>query len=161
MKNPYLRKAKMQDVRFIHRILLYHSRQNLLLPRSNSELYNHLRDFFVIVSDDCEDVLGCGALSIVWEGLAEIRSLVLSEELRYRGFGRKLVDACLSEAVTLGIFKVFTLTYQDDFFARLGFTRINKDILPQKIWADCLRCPKYPDYCDEIAMIMDMESGQN
>lgn len=158
MESPYLRKARIQDVRYIHGILLQHSRQNLLLPRSYSELYSHLRDFFVIVSEDREGILGCCALSIVWEGLAEIRSLVLSEELRNRGFGRKIVDACLSEAVTLGIFRVFTLTYQADFFARLGFWKISKDTLPQKIWADCLRCPKYPDDCDEVAMLMDMES---
>ncbi len=158
MENPYLRKAKVQDVRFIHRMLLYHARQNLLLPRSYSELYGHLRDFFVVISDHHEGVLGCGALSIVWEGLAEVRSLVMSETLRNQGFGRKLVDACLSEAVTLGIFRVFTLTYQPAFFSHLGFEHISKDVLPQKIWADCLRCPKYPDDCDEVAMIMNMDS---
>lgn len=151
----FIRKARMNDVKAIHAILMDCSKQGLLLPRSYSDLYNHLRDHYVLVANETEEVLGCCALSIVWENLAEIRSLALVNRARGCGWGRKLVEACLSESVTLGIFRVFTLTYQADFFARLGFSLINKDTLPQKVWADCLRCPKFPD-CDETAMLMEM-----
>ena len=131
------------------------SKQELLLPRSYSDLYSHLRDYYVIARDQGPGIFGCCALSIVWENLAEVRSLAIVSDLRGQGWGRKLVESCLSEAITLGIFSVFTLTYQVAFFARLGFVEISKDVLPQKVWADCLRCPKFPD-CDETALLMEM-----
>jgi len=131
------------------------SKQELLLPRSYSDLYSHLRDYYVIARDQGPGIFGCCALSIVWENLAEVRSLAIVSDLRGQGWGRKLVESCLSEAITLGIYSVFTLTYQVAFFARLGFVEISKDVLPQKVWADCLRCPKFPD-CDETAMLMEM-----
>ena len=131
------------------------SKQELLLPRSYSDLYSHLRDHYVIAEAEGPEILGCCALSIVWDSLAEIRSLAIVSSLRGMGWGRKMVESCLSEAITLGIYKVFTLTYQVAFFKKLGFVEISKDVLPQKVWADCLRCPKFPD-CDETAMLMEM-----
>jgi amino-acid N-acetyltransferase len=65
------------------------------------------------------------------------------------------VEACLSDAVTLGIFRVFTLTYRPAFFERLGFAPVDKEQLPQKVWADCINCPKFPE-CDENALLMEM-----
>ena len=153
--NAYIRKARISDVKVIHKLLMHFSRQGFLLPRSFSELYSHLRDFFVVADRQTNEVYGCCALSIVWEDWAEIRSLAIGAELQGQGWGRNLVEACLSDAVTLGIYKVFTLTYQVNFFARLGFVEISKDVLPQKVWADCLRCPKFPE-CDEVAMLMEM-----
>ncbi len=150
-----MRKARIGDVKAIHGILMECSKQDLLLPRSYSDLYSHLRDYFVVAEDIGANIYGCCALSIVWENLAEIRSLAIVPEIRNMGWGGKLVESCLSEALTLGIYKVFTLTYQKTFFARQGFREITKDILPQKVWADCLNCPKFPD-CDEIAMLMEM-----
>lgn len=151
----FIRNARVQDVKSIHRLLMDCSRDGLLLPRPLNQLYCHLRDFYVIDPDDGSDIIGCCALSIFWEDLAEIRSLVVAPEARKGGWGRKLVDACVSEAVTLGIYKVFTLTYQMPFFAKLGFEEVSKDVLPQKIWADCINCPKFPE-CDEIAMLITL-----
>lgn len=162
----YLRKARIEDVKAIHGLLMDCSKQGLLLPRSFNQLYSHLRDFFVIAGRDPEEgiaplgggtepILGCCSLSICWEDLAEIRSLVVHERLRGAGWGRRLVEACLSDAVTLGIFRVFTLTYQTDFFRKLGFKDVSKDVLPQKVWSDCLNCPKFPE-CDENALLMEM-----
>jgi len=151
----YLRKARIQDVKAIHGLLMECARREMLLPRSYTELYSHLRDFYVLTRGDAKEVLGCCALSICWDDLAEIRSLVVRDDVQKLGWGRKLVDACLSEAVTLGAFKVFTLTYQRDFFAKMGFIEVNKEKLPQKVWADCIRCPKFPE-CDEISMLMEM-----
>ncbi len=150
----YLRKARIQDVRTIHALLMDCSKQGLLLPRSYNQLYSHLRDFFVLAQDQGA-ILGCCALSITWEELAEVRSLAVATECRGQGWGRRLVEACLSDAITLGIFRVFTLTYQTHFFERLGFQVVSKDNLPQKVWAECLHCPKFPD-CDEIAMSIEM-----
>ncbi|NJB66937.1 amino-acid N-acetyltransferase [Desulfobaculum xiamenense] len=153
--SSYIRKAMMQDVKAIHALLMSCASKGQLLPRSLSSLYSHLRDFHVLVDRDDERVLGCCALTIFWADHAEIRSLAVVEELKGRGFGRKLVESCLSEAVTLGVYKVFTLTYVSGFFARLGFEEVEKDVLPQKVWTDCLNCPKFPD-CDETAMLLVM-----
>ena len=155
-QNPlYLRKAIIQDVPAIHGLLMRAAKKELLLPRSYNELYSHLRDFYVVVQRESESPLGCCALTITWQDLAEIRSLVVDDTLHGRGWGRRLVEVCLSEAVTLGVYRVFTLTYVSEFFERLGFEYVTRDIFPQKVWADCLRCPKFPD-CDEIAMLMQM-----
>jgi len=150
-----LRKARIADVRAIHGLLMNTSEHDgLVLPRSFSQLYSHLRDFIVAVEDD--KVVGCCALSIIWENLAEIRSLVVDPAYRGRRLGRRLVEACLSESVTLGIYKVYTLTEVTDFFAHLDFVEENKDTLNQKIFIDCLNCPRFPDHCNEVAMIMNL-----
>ncbi|MCA1944439.1 MAG: N-acetyltransferase [Desulfovibrio sp.] len=151
----YIRKARIDDVKAIHGMLMDCSRSGLLLPRSYNELYSHLRDFFVLAPKDGGSIQACCALSITWDDLAELRSLVVSEALRGQGWGRRLVEACLSEAVTLGLFRIFTLTYQQTFFEKLGFQVVGKEVLPQKVWSDCLRCPKFPE-CDEIAMLLEV-----
>jgi len=131
------------------------SHRGELLPRSLNDLYGKLRDFYVLASRDDEVVHGCCALAICWEDIAEIRSLAVARELQKEGWGRRLAEACMSEAVLLGVYRVFTLTYVPGFFARLGFEEVAKDLLPQKIWADCLNCPKFPE-CDEIAMLLTL-----
>ncbi len=149
-----IRKARIEDVKIIHRLLIHQEEHDgLVLPRSYSQLYSHLRDFYV-TTDENDNVIGCCALNIIWENLAEIRSLVVLPEHRGKGLGRKLVDACLSEAVTLGIFKVYTLTVQTEFFAHLGFVNEEMNALNQKVFADCLNCPRFPDLCNEVAMVM-------
>lgn len=163
MSAPFLRKARMHDVKVIHHLLMTCSTQGLLLPRSLTQLYNCLREFYVLDPGDGGDIVGCCALSIVWEGLAEIRSLAVDESARCGGYGRKLVQECIDDARALGIYKIFTLTYQDAFFRKLGFSEVAKEVLPQKIWADCVNCPKFPE-CDEIAMLLELkpdESGEN
>ena len=149
---PLLRRATVADVKPIHAALLAASSQGLLLPRSLSHLYNHIREFFVL-EDAAGQVVGCSALSIVWEDLAEVCSLFVDESLRGKGYGRVLVNACIEDAKMLKTHRVFTLTYQTEFFAKVGFSEVGKDILPQKIWADCIHCAKFPD-CDEIAMLI-------
>ena len=151
MGQPFIRKARMQDVKAIHKLLMSCSNDGLLLPRPLNQLYSHLREFYVVDPDDGTDVVGCCSLAIMWEDLAEVRSLAVAESARKGGLGSKLVEACLSESVTLGIYKVFTLTYQVNFFQKLGFEVVQKDVLPQKVWADCINCPKFPE-CDETAM---------
>jgi amino-acid N-acetyltransferase len=115
------------------------------------DLYRHLREFYVL-ADIGGTVCGCCALAIVWEDIAEIRSLTVREDMRGQGLGRRLVHACMAEAADLGIPRVFTLTYKTEFFSKLGYRVVEKDVLPNKIWADCIHCAKFPD-CDEIAML--------
>ncbi|MEF2143945.1 MAG: N-acetyltransferase [Desulfovibrionaceae bacterium] len=151
-----IRKARISDVKGMHAMLLVNpEEEGLVLPRSFNQLYTLLRDFFVVVEKESGTLAGCCALSICWDELAEVRSLVVLREYRGHGLGRKLVEACLSEAVTLGLYKVFVLSNTPDFFAHLGFREVPKDVLPQKVWADCLNCPKFPD-CDEIALMLKL-----
>ena len=150
--NVKVRKALTADVKAIHMALLSAAGAGLLLPRSLSDLYGHVRDFIVLEGPD-GSISGFCALAVLWEDTSEIRSLLLEERLRGRGLGRILVEACLEEARALGTPKVFTLTYQTEFFSRLGFAEMSKESLSQKIWVDCVHCPKFPDACDETAMV--------
>jgi amino-acid N-acetyltransferase len=154
MMHMPVRKARMPDVRNIHGLLLGSTGEGTLLPRSLSDIYGHLRDFFVLHDQD-GSLVGCAALTIVWENLAEIRSLFIDPGKRTCGGGSLLVNACLEEAAQLGLNKVFALTYRVDFFARHGFRPVSKDVLPQKVWMDCIHCPKFPD-CDETAVLLEM-----
>ncbi len=151
-----IRKALIQDVKPIHKLLGYYADQGLLLPRSLSELYDHLRDHFVVEDRSSQNsIIGVSALGICWEDLAEIRSLAIAKNEQGKGLGSQLVETCLEEARSLGLKRVFTLSYVPDFFSKLGFKEVEKSVLPHKIWGDCLKCPKFPD-CDETAMMIDL-----
>ncbi|HPW35242.1 MAG: Amino-acid acetyltransferase [Syntrophorhabdus sp. PtaB.Bin027] len=145
-----LRKASIKDIKSIHSIVNSAAAKGEMLARSLGELYDNMRDYFVY--EERGKVIGAGALHICWEDLAEIRSLCVTESSRGKGIGRMLVEACMEEAKELNIAKVFLLTYQEEFFGKCGFTLVDKKELPQKIWSDCIRCPKFPE-CDEIAMM--------
>ncbi len=149
MQSIKVKKARIKDAHNIHKLINYYAEKGLLLPRSLSEIYEHIRDYIILEKNG--DIKGVCALGICWEDLAEIRSLAISPESRDKGFGSKLVQECIIEARELGIKKIFILTYAPKFFAKFGFKKIKKTSLPHKIWADCLKCPKFPD-CDEIAM---------
>ena len=154
MNDLRLRKARVGDVKDIQALLRDSAGQGQLLPRALTHLYKHVRDFYVAELDDGRLAACCG-LSIVWEDLAEIRSLVVEDSFRRHGLGRRIVLECLGEAGALGVRRAFALTYQAGFFLKLGFVEVDKDVLPQKIWADCIHCPKYPD-CDETAVLLDL-----
>jgi amino-acid N-acetyltransferase len=148
-----IRKAKLDDIKEIQRLIKVHAPRGGILPRSLSELYDHLRDFFVFIRS--RKVIGICALHICWDDLAEIRSLAVEEEDQSKGIGAKLVKACLRESKLLGVKRVFALTYQSEFFERLGFKKVDKSALPHKIWTDCLKCVKFPD-CDETALLKEL-----
>jgi amino-acid N-acetyltransferase len=148
-----IRKAKIADVKDIQKLLTSYASRGQMLSRSLSELYDSLRDFYIF--EDEGRVLGTSALHIVWEDLAEVRSVAVAEDSGRRGIGSQVVGACLEEARALGLKRVFCLTYKRDFFAKFGFVVVDKSELPHKVWGDCIKCVKFPD-CDEIAMILDL-----
>jgi len=154
MENRMIRKARLDDIKEIQRIIKQYAPRGGILARSLSELYDHLRDFFVFLRR--QKVVGICALHICWDDLAEIRSLAVEEKDQKKGIGAKLVKACLEESRQLGVKRVFALTYEPDFFERLGFRKVDKAVLPHKIWTDCLKCVKFPD-CDEIALLKELD----
>ncbi len=149
-----IRKAKIVDVRNMHKLLYQFSETKELLPRSISELYENLQQFYV--ADDRGQLVGCCALAVQWDNLAEIKALAVSRDYQGRGLGRKLVDACLKDATELGITRIFALTMKDGFFKKMGFTHVVKNALPHKVWTECVRCPYFPDTCVEIAMVKEL-----
>ena len=150
-----IRKAKITDVREIQKLIERSAKKGEMLPRSLSELFDNLRDYVVFLEENGERIIGTCAMHICWEDLAEIRSLVVQEEYHRRGIGSKLIEACLSEAISLGIYRIFALTYQPGFFQKHGFKVVDKSALPHKIWADCIRCVKFPE-CDEVAVLLEV-----
>ena len=145
-------KAKIPDVAQMHQLINKFAQSGEMLARPLSELYEDIRDYVVI--KDGDRVLACASLHVAWEDLAEIRSVAVSEDSQGRGMGAMLVEACLEEALELGIKTVFCFTYQPEFFKRHRFVDIDKMELPRKVWTDCFRCPKFPN-CDETALIFN------
>ena len=152
-----IRKAKIKDIKTIYGLLHYYGKKGELLSRPLSELYDHLRDFFVYVDNNEkeEKIVGCCALQFCWEDLSEMRSLVVHPDYLRRKIGSQLSEAALAEAKSFNIKKVFALTYLPKFFERYGFVKIPRSELPLKIWGDCLMCVKFPN-CDEIAMMKEL-----
>ena len=148
-------KARISDVPQIQQLINYFAERDEMLPRPLSELYENIRDCFVI--RDGERLIGCISLHIFWSDLAEIRSLAVAQDSQEQGIGAELVKACLDEAEQLGITTIFCLTYKPAFFEQFGFSQVDKMELPRKVWIECYRCPKFPN-CDESALIFHLKS---
>lgn len=145
-----IKKAKVSDIKGIQQLINVFAAADLMLPRSLNELYENIRDFWVYSENN--KIIGCCALHISWDDLAEIKSLAVAKEKQNKGLGSKLIEACLSEAKKLGAKKVFVLTYKPEYFQRFGFKRVKNSDLPHKIWAECINCCKFPN-CQEIALL--------
>jgi amino-acid N-acetyltransferase len=147
-------KAKISDVPEIHKLVNKFADRGEMLARSLSEIYENIRDFYVIRKGG--HVVACGALHVNWEDLAEIKSVAVNEKTQRQGLGSSLVSACIDEAKELGLSTVFCLSYKPDFFQKCNFKRIEKEMLPQKVWGECYRCSKFPN-CDEVALTYQFE----
>ena len=148
-------KARISDANQIHKLINYFADRGDMLPRPLSEIYENIRDYFVF--RDGERVIACAALHVTWSDLAEIKSVAVAEKSQRKGIGISLIEDCLKEAKELGIPTVFCLTYKPGFFEKFGFSQLDKMELPQKVWNECYRCPKFPN-CDEIALIYHVKA---
>ena len=152
-----IRKARVADVKEIRRILQMFARRGELLPRTMAELYSQVRDYYVYQEDSQGPLCGIAALHVSWEDLGEIRSVAVARGEIGKGLGTGIIRACLDEARRLEIARVFVLTYIAGYFERFGFREVGRDELPHKIWADCIKCPKFPE-CGEVPMVIDLAS---
>ncbi len=134
------RKARAADAVAIHQLIAHYAGEGLLLPRTESEIREHIGRFLVL--EDKDQLAGCVALELYGADLAEIRSLAVSPEIRGRGLGGRLVQHALMEARRRKIARVFAVTQSPDFFTRRGFARSSRQALPEKIERDCNTCPK-------------------
>lgn len=148
-----IRKARIADIRQIQNLINYYAKKDLMLPRSLNQLYENLRDFWV--AEESKRIIGCVALHISWDDLAEIKSLAVAKDKQRKGLGKELVLSCFNEAKRLGAKRLFVLTYRPDYFESLGFKRISQADLPHKIWAECINCCKFP-HCQEVALLKDI-----
>ena len=144
------RKPTFADVEKIYDLVNAYAGDGLMLARSRNSLYEFLRDMIIAEVDG--ELIGVGALHMVWDELAEIRTLAVSPKMNRSGVGKTIVNMLIEEGKLLGVNTVFTLTYQPEFFGRCGFEEITKEQLPHKVWKECINCPKFPN-CDEIAMM--------
>lgn len=149
-----VRPARIADMRAIEPLINGFARKNLMLPKTADQLTRNFREFVVAVDAD-DRVVGCGALRVYNEQLAEIASLAVDEAAHGLGVGRLLVEHLLDQGRGLGIQSVFALTLQELFFHRLGFRTVSREMFPVKVWADCRLCPKL-HACDEIAVAMEL-----
>ena len=149
-----IEKAKIKDATQIQQLINSFADNGEMLARPLSEIYENIRDFFVV--REGERVIACAAIHVSWSDLAEIKSVAVAENSQRKGIGNRLISACLKEAKALGIPKVFCLTYKADFFNSLGFAPVEKMTLPHKVWNECYRCPNFPN-CDEVAMVLNLE----
>jgi amino-acid N-acetyltransferase len=148
-----VRKAELQDVPALFKLISHYALKQVLLPRPLTSLYEDVWEFTVAEEDG--KLLGCGALRFYSQELAEIRSLCVDERLKSKGVGRKLTEALLDEAERYGLKTVFALTVVPAFFDKLGFQKAPRERFPVKVYEDCLGCPKY-SCCDEIAVSYEL-----
>ena len=148
-----IRKAKLTDVPDIHWLINHYADERILLPRTLADLYENTWEF--TVAEDEGDLVGCGALKLYNQEVAEIRSLCVDEMRKSEGIGRELAEELLNEAEAYGLKTVFALTIAPTFFTKLGFHEVPRERFPTKVWHDCLRCERYA-CCNERALTLEL-----
>lgn len=144
------RQAVPEDVEGLYNLISGYAEKGIMLPRSREVLLRQLHSF--IIAELEGELVGCGSLCRLGADLVEIRSLGISEGHKGQGIGSKLVTKLIEQAKQQQIPKIMALTYEADFFKKNGFNIVEKDIFPEKVWTDCVNCPKQ-HACDEIAVL--------
>jgi amino-acid N-acetyltransferase len=145
-----VRKAGMHDIGPILDLINGYAGKGIMLPRTEFEVSEDIRDFSVILAGG--RLVGCGALHFYTPTIGEIRSLAVAESAKTHGIGRRLIETLAGEASGYALDAIFAFTYVAEFFRKMGFHEVERGELPLKVWKDCLRCPKF-QCCDEIAVI--------
>ncbi|MDX9813097.1 MAG: N-acetyltransferase [Sulfurimonas sp.] len=149
-----LTKAKLSDIDEMQKLVYPEIESGIILPRSDDDVATNIRSY--ILAKEGGAIVGFCALHIHTKELAETRSLIVKEDKRGKGVGQALVNQAILEARALELKKVLTLTYQKDFFEKLGFVEIPKESIPEhKIWADCIKCKFFP-VCNEVSLIKEL-----
>jgi amino-acid N-acetyltransferase len=151
-----IRRAMPADVAQICQIINQYAEKQLMLPKTQLQLYEQLRDYSVAMGATAEGaILGCGALHFYWENLAEIRAVAVSPSMVGMGVGTMIVESLLAEARDYHLEQVFVFTYAPKFFSRFGFIQVEHGTMPLKVYNECFHCPKF-NTCDELAMVLHL-----
>jgi len=146
-----IRPARTSDIKGIRAIIDAFALQRRLLNKETVTLYESVQEFTVAVEDGV--VVGCGALHILWEDLAEVRTVAVAEHLHGKGVGRKILEAIIARAKTIGVERIFCLTFETEFFGSLGFKEIQGTPVKPEVYAELLR-----SYDAGVAEFLDLES---
>jgi amino-acid N-acetyltransferase len=151
LSDIHIRNARLTDAVSISELISQYARSDIMLPRTPETIIEEIRNFFVAEKTSGGELVGCCAVAFFTEELAEIRSVAVKDSYRKHGVGRMLITQAEEILKEEGIKSVFALTLAEDFFAKLGYKKVEKSKFPQKIWRDCLGCSKIMQ-CDEVAV---------
>lgn len=151
------RKARIDDVNAMSTLINEFASAKIMLARGPLYLYQSIQDYMLITgeADEKEVVVACGGLHVLWEDLAEIRSVAVHPALQNRGLGKLLIDALRENAKSIGVKDLFVFTLAPKFFISVGFSEMPRDSIPPVVWSECSKCPKFYK-CDEIGMIQHL-----
>ena len=145
-----VRRARTSDVAVIRELVDTYARDAVLLDKPTVTLYEDVQEFWVAAEG--EDVVGCGALHVLWRDLAEVRTLAVRPQSRKAGVGGAILDRLLDTARELGVARVFCLTFETDFFARHGFQPIDGIPVDPAVYAELVQ-----SYDEGVAEFLDLE----
>ncbi len=148
-----IRAAKVSDAKQIHKLVEFFADNKEMLHRSLNSIYENIQEY--VVAEENGKVIGCGALHVSWDDLAEVKALAVDKNYARKGIGTKIVTTLEKNALKLDIFTTFALSFKPAFFEKLGYEVISKEVLPQKIWSECINCHLFPD-CGEVPLIKDL-----
>ena len=145
-------KAKLSDIPAMQALVVSEVKDGIILNRTEDEVATNIRSY--VLAKDGDKLVGYTALHIHSRRLAEIRSLIVDEAYRRQNVGQRMVQFTLDEAKNIGVEEdVLVLTYLPQFFLKLNFKEIDKEVIPEhKIWADCIKCIHFP-ICNEVALV--------
>ncbi|MFE2584539.1 amino-acid N-acetyltransferase [Streptomyces sp. NPDC059378] len=152
VKTITVRRARTGDVPAVRRLLDAYARDGILLDKAMVTLYEDIQEFWVAERDDNAEVVGCGALHVMWEDLAEVRTLAVKPGLKGHGVGHRLLGKLLDTARRLGVRRVFCLTFEVDFFVRHGFVEIGETPVDADVYAELMR-----SYDEGVAEFLGLE----
>ena len=150
-----IRQAKVQDVKQMHRIIEFYADNKEMLHRSLNSIYENIQEY--VVAEYKGNIIGCGALHVSWDNLAEVKALAVERTYARQGIGTKIVKTLEQNALALGIYTTFALSFKPAFFQKMGYEVISREVLPQKIWSECINCHLFPD-CGEVPLIKDLSA---
>ena len=146
-----IRPARTRDIKAIRKIIDTYSLQRRLLSKETVMLYEDVQEFFVAENDG--EIIGCGALHVLWEDLGEVRTVAVDEAFRGQKIGQQILAAIIERAQSLGLKRLFCLTFETEFFGKLGFTEIQGAPVEPEVYQQLLR-----SYDEGIAEFLDLES---
>lgn len=155
-----IRQATVQDVHGMSALINEFASSKVMLPRGPQYLYEHIMDYIVVTAPRADGrqgqiVVACGSSHVLWEDLAELRSLAVHPACQNGGLGKRIVEELIRRLRAVGIHRAFVFTLAPRFFSSCGFIRMPREEMPRIVWVECSKCPKFYR-CDEVGMVRNL-----